>query len=70
MQKEAPTWEHSWKLSGVEPELEDTSDEDSFPVGLSEFFMPGWRDSWQFAAPPEEHREIWSTCWSFGQQMR
>lgn len=70
MQKEPPTWEHSWKLSGVEPKLEGSSDEDTVPVGLNQFFMPGWCDSWQLTAPPEEHRKIWSICWSFRQQMR
>lgn len=69
-QNESPTWEDSWKLSGMEPNLEDTSDEDTLPVEINEFFMPGWSDSWQLAAPPEEHRKIWSICLSYRQQMR
>lgn len=69
-QNEPPNWEESWKLSGMETNLEDNSDEDTLPVAINEFFMPGWSDSRQLAAPPEEPGSTWSICWSYKQQMR
>lgn len=70
MQNQRPTWEDSWRLAGLDATQEDSSDEDPGAVKIKEFFMPGWSDSWQLAAPPEEHRKIWSFCWSYRQQMR
>lgn len=70
-QNEPSNWEDSWKLSGVEPNLDNSRDE---LIGeINEVFMPGWSDSWQLAPSPveeEEHHKNWSICWSFGQQMR
>lgn len=70
-QNEPSDWEDSWKLSGVESNLDDSKDEAI--VEINEVFMPGWSDSWQFASSPveeEEHHKKWSICWSFRQQMR
>ncbi|XP_056875441.1 uncharacterized protein LOC130517527 [Takifugu flavidus] len=70
-ENEPSNWEDSWKLSGVESNLDDSKDEAI--VEINEVFMPGWSDSWQLASSPveeEEHHKKWSICWSFRQQMR
>lgn len=77
-QEEPSNWEDSWKLSGVELDLEDTTVADVLPSAeataeINEVFMPGWSNSWQLAASPgeaEEQHRNWSVCWSFRQQMR
>lgn len=77
-QEEPPNWEDSWKLSGVELDLEDAALADMLPSAeapaeINEVFMPGWSDSWQLAASSveaEEQHRNWSICWSLRQQMR
>jgi len=81
-QDELSDWDDSWKLSGVEIETEDASDDETqtassstkFMMRINDIVSPGWSKSWLLsAAPPEEYDErqrSWSSCWGYRQQIR
>lgn len=69
-QDEPSDWDDSWRVSDLEHLTLPVGSSAEATVEINEVFMPGWRDSWQLSAPPEEQHKRWSTCWSYRQQMR